>query len=128
MLTYVHLDAIGVSVREDKTAAAEPVANLFLRRRRDRQQPPRVQLCEGRHGIAYSVGHPANQRDDGVARRSRIPIVHRALRTEDRGVRHPLLRHRPGGSPPHKTKLGLTVNFTPIGWRSDRSFGLLSTT
>jgi hypothetical protein len=37
----------------------------------------------------------------------------RALRTEDRGVRHPRLRHRPGGSPRHKTKLGLTVNFIP---------------
>jgi hypothetical protein len=38
---------------------------------------------------------------------------HRALRTEDRGLRHPRLRHRPGGSPRHKPKLGLTVNFTP---------------
>jgi len=32
---------------------------------------------------------------------------HRALRTEDRGVRHPRLRHRPGGSPRHKPKRGL---------------------
>ena len=38
---------------------------------------------------------------------------HRALRTEDRGLRHPRLRHRPTGSPRHKPKLGLAVNFTP---------------
>ena len=38
---------------------------------------------------------------------------HRALRTEDRGLRHPRLRHRPGGSLRHRPKLGLTVNFTP---------------
>ena len=37
----------------------------------------------------------------------------RALRTEDSALRHPRLRHRPGGSPRHKPKLGLTVNFTP---------------
>ena len=36
-----------------------------------------------------------------------------ALRTEDRGLRHPRFRHRPGGSPRHKPKLGLTVYFTP---------------
>ena len=39
-MLYVHLDAVGVSVREDKTAAAEPVANLFLRCRRDREVGP----------------------------------------------------------------------------------------
>jgi hypothetical protein len=53
---------------------------------------------------------------------------HRALRAEDHGLRHPRLRHRPGGSPRHKPKLGLTVKFTPtkrldVGVLSRRSTG-----
>ena len=52
----------------------------------------------------------------------------RALRAEDRGVRHPRLRHRPGGSPQHKPKRGLTVNFTPskrldVGVLSRKAWG-----
>jgi hypothetical protein len=39
--------------------------------------------------------------------------VKSALRTEDGGLRHPRFRHRPGGSPRHNPKLGLSVNFTP---------------